>query len=117
MEIYETVLQLLNLEEKDLDTAKVQQINSIISLVSQRLKSKLTSLLGKYVSEVPESLTYIVVEICVNRFNRIGSEGTASHSVDGESVTWADTDYFEPYKKDIDDYVSSQGKSVGIAFL
>ena len=34
-----------------------------------------------------------MTEAAVRRFNRIGSEGTSSHTVDGESMTWAEDDF------------------------
>lgn len=53
------------------------------------------------VEAVPDKLNYIVVDVTVKKYNRIGSEGTASHSVDGESMTWAE-DPFAEFAEDLD---------------
>lgn len=117
MEIYETVLSLLGLSDDDLDKDKVRQIKMIIEVVSDRLISKLSSMMGVVVDDVPEELDTIVVEISVTRYNRIGSEGSAAHTVDGETFSWTDTDYFAPYEDDINSYVKAQGHSSGVQFL
>ena len=41
---------------------------------------------------VPPSLGHIVTELVVARYNRIGSEGMSSESVEGHSVTYDDND-------------------------
>ena len=41
------------------------------------------------------------------RFNRIGSEGFSSHSVEGESLSFSDDD-FAGYREDIQTYLDSQ---------
>ena len=67
----------------------------IRTLVEARLKN----LLGG-ADEVPEELTYIIDEVCIARFNRIGSEGLAWHDVEGETQRWEE-DLFAPYMADI----------------
>lgn len=57
--------------------------------------------------EPPEELNYIIEEVSVIRFNRIGSEGLSSHTVDGESQSWSEDD-FAGYKDDIQAYLDSQ---------
>lgn len=102
----ETIKRLLEINDNVID----DKLNHIVELVSSRLKN----LLGG-VKEVPESLNYIVIEVSIVRFNRIGSEGTSSHSINGESIAWGDDD-FAPFKNDIRDYLealpdaSSSGK-------
>jgi hypothetical protein len=58
--------------------------------------------------EVPEKLAYIVREVAVKRYNRIGSEGTSSHSVEGESMSWANDDFAE-FAGEINAYLSTKG--------
>lgn len=70
-------------------------LETIVSLTQHRLET----LLG--VEEVPDELDYIVTEVSVARFNRIGSEGITSHTVEGESMSFSNND-FEPYADDID---------------
>lgn len=47
---------------------------------------------------IPENLNYIVVEVMVKRFNRIGSEGMSSQTVEGLNMAF-ELDDFEEYDK------------------
>lgn len=84
-------------------------LDILISNVSNHLKAKL----GK---DIPESLDFIVEEITIRRFNRIGSEGAKSESVEGHTITFYDLkDEFTPYLPIIeankeDDGLSRRGK-------
>ena len=96
-------------EDTDLD----DKLNWIISSVSSRLKL----LLGG--TDPPEEMNYIIVEVAVVRFNRIGSEGTAAHTVEGESLTFSDSD-FDAYMAEIrsfKDSLGQQGEKGGFKFL
>ena len=84
------------------DDVQDDLLNAIIGLTESRLKN----LLGGQ-NEIPESLAYITTEVCIRRFNRIGSEGLSSHSVDGESMSWPDND-FSPFMDDIQAYLDMQ---------
>ena len=67
-------------------------LNIIISNVSAHLKA----LLGK---EIPVELNFIVEEISIRRFNRLGTEGMKSESVEGHNITFYDLkDEFVPYE-------------------
>lgn len=79
-----------------------EQKKAIRELTEARLKWKLGG-----VSSIPEELSYIVTEVCISRFNKIGSEGLASHTVEGESMRWSDDD-FAPYAREIQDYINAQ---------
>ena len=89
---------MLGITGDDLD-AKLERI---IELTTKRLKQKLGG-----VEAVPEELDYIVEEVSIIRFNRIGSEGLTSHSVEGESLTFADND-FNAYADDIQAWLDKQ---------
>lgn len=96
-------------EDTDLD----DKLNWIISSVRSRLKL----LLGG--TDPPEEMNYIIVEVAVVRFNRIGSEGTAAHTVEGESLTFSDSD-FDAYMAEIrsfKDSLGQQGEKGGFKFL
>ena len=47
---------------------------------------------------IPENLNYIIVEVMVKRFNRIGSEGMSSQTVEGLSMAF-ELDDFGEYDK------------------
>ena len=96
MTILENVKELLG-NPKNID----DKLNVIIELTQKRLGNLLS------VKEVPEELEYIVVEVSVIRFNRIGSEGVSYHSVEGESMSFNDDD-FDSYDKDIRSWLNNQ---------
>lgn len=84
------------------DTTADEVLKYIISATESRLKLYLGG-----AEEIPEELGYIVSDVAVTRYNRIGSEGLSSHSVDGESLTYSDND-FSAYMADIEAYLDSQ---------
>lgn len=86
------------------DTAQDDLIDLIISRTQDRLRVLLS--LGTE-TEIPDALEYIVEDVSVRRFNRIGSEGLSSHSVEGETMSWPEND-FAPYQDDIQAYLDSQ---------
>lgn len=86
------------------DTSQDPKLNLILSGTKSRLKA----LLGG--QDPPESLGYIVTDVAVIRFNKIGSEGLSSHSVEGESLSFSDDD-FAGYREDIQTYLDNQKKS------
>lgn len=107
MTILENVKKLLG-NPKNID----DKLNVIIELTQKRLGNLLS------VKEVPEELEYIVIEVSVIRFNRIGSEGVSSHSVEGESMSFNDDD-FDSYDKDIRSWLNNQSdlKKGSVRFL
>ena len=66
-------------------------------------------------SEMPKELEFVLIELSVQRFNRIGSEGIASESIDGKSVSYDDD--FTGYKHYIDDYISRNSVRKGYRLL
>lgn len=82
------------------DAAKDAQLKLIISGVTSRLQL----LLGGV--EPPESMNHIILEVAVVRYNRIGSEGLSSHSVEGESMNFAESD-FAGYMDEIQSFIDS----------
>lgn len=86
------------------DTSQDHKLNLILSGTRNRLKA----LLGG--QEPPEELDYIITDVAVIRFNRIGSEGMTSHSVEGESLSFVDND-FVAYMDDIQAFLDKQKDS------
>ena len=82
--------------ETDLD----KKLNLIIDLATSRLKV----LLGNV--DPPAELEYILLEVAVKRFNKVGSEGFSSHSVEGESFSFSEND-FDGFKSDIQAWLDS----------
>jgi hypothetical protein len=99
----EQVLILLGISDPTEEVTSL--LNTIISMTSQRLQLRLG------VSAVPSELEYIVVEVSIVRFNRIGSERLSSHNVEGESMSWNNEDDFKPYLSEINAWQSQQEES------
>lgn len=85
----------------DADESTTARLEQIIDIVSQRLCILLSS------DTVPAALEYIVVEVAIARYNRIGSEGVKSHTVQGESMNWDEAD-FAPYLDEIQAWLDAQ---------
>lgn len=83
------------------DTSMDDKLMLIISTATSRL----TILLGGI--EPPDSMEHIILEVSVIRFNKIGSEGMSSHTVEGESLTFSDDD-FSCYADEIQAYLETQ---------
>ena len=66
-------------------------------------------------SEMPKELEFVLIELSVQRFNRIGSEGISSESIDGKSVSYDDD--FTGYKHYLDDYISRNSVRKGYRLL
>lgn len=94
------ILVLLGLT--DADETMTAKIQTIMDITEQRLMT----LLGG-ITEIPDDLKYIVTEVSIVRFNRIGSEGVTSHNVQGESMSWSEKD-FKPYADEIQAYLDAQ---------
>ena len=78
------------------------QVEAIYSKIAERLLHRIKE------TEIPLGLEYIVEEATIRRFNRIGSEGMKSESVEGHSVTYLDEDELEPYESEIVAYLEAQ---------
>ena len=96
----ETLKLMLGIESTDKDNL----LKQIISSATARLKVLLGGI------EPPESLDYILVDVAVRRFNRIGSEGMTSHTVEGESISFSDND-FTGFEDDIQAFLDTQKES------
>ena len=66
-------------------------------------------------TEMPKELEFVLIELAIQRFNRIGSEGIASESIDGKSVSYDDD--FVGYKHYLDDYISRNSVRKGYRLL
>lgn len=96
----ENLKLLLGIESNDKDAL----LKQIIASATARLQVLLGGI------EPPDSLEYIIIDVSIRRFNRIGSEGMTSHTVEGESISFADND-FVGYEEDIKAYLDTQNGS------
>lgn len=83
--------------------------DGMLDTIIQSVQSRLRVLLGG-ADTIPEQLAYIVTEVAVIRYNRIGSEGMSSHTVEGESISYADND-FSGFMPDIEAWQEEQEKA------
>lgn len=88
--------------------------DEILILIIDLTEKRLCALLN--CEDVPEALRYIVTEVSVARYNKIGSEGLSSHSVEGETMNWADDD-FSPYQSEMEAWQKSNTKAGKVRFL
>lgn len=102
MTVLENVKELLGNPEGADD-----KLDVIVTLT----KSRLLNLLGT--EKIPSELMYIATEVSVIRFNRVGSEGANSHSVEGESLTFKDDDFAE-YLGDIEKWKNRKNGVTGV---
>lgn len=82
-------------------------LDVIIRLTTNRLKTLLD------VEEVPTELEYIVTEVSIVRYNKIGSEGVTNHSVEGETMSFSDND-FKGYLDDIEVWKNKKNEVKGV---
>lgn len=85
----ERVKKLLGIED-DLQ-------DEVLEIIIENVEAHLYALLGK---STPSTLTFVVSEITVIRYNRLGSEGMKSDLAEGHRV-----DFFEP-KDDFRPYLT-----------
>lgn len=85
-----------------LGEVEMDKVDVIIHLISSKLLSKLKAI-DSTVLKIPEELEYIAVEISIARFNRIGSEGLSSETIEGNSANYQDL--FTEYNQDIRDWL------------
>ena len=86
------------------DTSEDDKLKLLISTATARLKLLLGGI------EPPDSMEHIIREVAIIRFNRIGSEGMASHTVEGESLSFADGD-FAAFADEIQAFLDTQKES------
>lgn len=77
--------------------------DELLKRIIDNTEKRLISLLPVDIEEVPDRLEYIVEEVAVKRFNRVGAEGMTTESVDGRSNTFQAND-FDEYMDVIDQY-------------
>ena len=86
------------------DTLQDDVLDIFIDNVTKHLLGKLRKV-NKEIEEVPSELDYIIEEIVIRRYNRIGTEGMKSESVEGHRVDFYELEKdFTPYEDIIDDY-------------
>ena len=94
---------LLNVEGNE------ELITEIVNITEAKILNYINA------TEMPVELEFVLIELSVQRFNRIGSEGIASESIDGKSVSYDDD--FIGYKHYLDDYITRNSIKKGYRLL
>lgn len=89
------------------DDTRDALLSLIIKTTGQALRFKLALAPSE---PFPSDLSYIALEVCVKRFNRLKNEGMASYSQEGESITFNSND-FDDFQADIDAWKERNGKN------
>lgn len=84
--------------KKSLELSSSDKDELLASLI-KRCSQPILNYIG--LKKIPNELEYIVIELVLARYNRLGSEGITSESVDGISYVY-NSDVIEPYRKDLD---------------
>ena len=93
MAVLENVKKLLSINDDKQD--------ELLEIIISNTEKRLISLLPVDIEQVPDRLEYIVEEVAVKRFNRVGAEGMTQESIDGRSNTFQSND-FDDYMDVID---------------
>ena len=92
-----------------IDSYNDELIEEIIEITKEKILNYINE------KELPKELEFILIELAIERFNKIGSEGIASESIDGKNVSYDDS--FENYKVYLDDYIFRNNKNKGFKLL
>lgn len=98
MTTLDDVKLLLGITDSDMDGK--------LNLIIRNAEKQILAYLPEGIGFVPDPLQYIVTELAIVRFNRIGNEGMSSYSQEGESITYGDD--IAPYMAAIQAWISTQ---------
>lgn len=98
----DNLIIMLGLSELD------EQTKAKLNLIISGATARLSLLLGG--ETPPEAMDHIILDVSAARFNRIGSEGLTSHTVEGESLSFSDND-FEQFSDEIQAWLEQQESS------
>ena len=87
--------------------------DELVSEIIELTKHKILNYINE--TELPKELEFILIELAIQRYNRIGSEGIASENIDGKSVSYEDD--FEAYKPHLNFYMLKNNISKGYKVL
>ena len=92
---------------------QINDNDELIYEIVEITKEKILNYINE--KELPKELEFVLVELAIERFNKIGSEGIASESIDGKNVSYDDS--FENYKVYLDYYIFRNNKNKGFKLL
>lgn len=98
----ENLKMMLGISADDTD------LDAKLKLILSHTTARLKLLLGGI--DPPDEMNHIILDVAIMRFNRIGSEGLSSHTVEGESLAFADND-FDGFANEIQAWLNSQNNN------
>lgn len=96
-----TVKNMSDLLDPEVTPEAKMQI--VVDLTEQRLLNILPKQNGVKVKEVPTELEYIVTNVSMARYARVGQEGMSGYSQDGLNMVFRKDD-FDPYMSEINSF-------------
>lgn len=90
------------------DTGQDDLLKLIIDNTEQALRFKLQL---TEQDAFPSELGFILLEVCVRRYNRLKNEGMSSYTQEGESITFNSSD-FDDFQDDINIWKQRHSKDV-----
>ena len=78
-----------------------------LEVIEKRTRDRFLLILGSDLIEIPSELEYIVLDVSLKRFNRIGQEGMQSYSQEGLSMNFSESD-FDEYADEIESWRKSK---------
>ena len=107
MTTIDKIKALISVEGLEHDTI----LNHFIEIAEKRIRLK-CGLTAE--DNIPDMLSYIVVDYSVMRFNRLRSEGFQEHTVEGESIVLPENeDDFAMFDSAINDWLNSDANVNG----
>ena len=85
----------------------------LLNEIAELTKSKILNYINE--AELPLELEFVLIELAIQRYNKIGSEGVASESIDGRTTSYEDD--FESYKQYLDDYINKNKMVKGFRLI
>lgn len=100
-------------EVKTLIGLKDEKQDSLLTVLISNTDSQFKIILGETI--IPAELYFIWSNVVVSRYNRLGQEGMASYSQEGEGFRFQTSD-FEPYMSLIDKFTGNDGHGKVVFF-
>lgn len=96
-----TVMNMSDLLDPAVTPEKKMQI--VVDLTEQRLLNILPKQHGLKLTKIPPQLEYIVTNVSMARYARVGQEGMSGYSQDGLNMVFRQDD-FDPYMSEINSF-------------
>lgn len=107
MAVLDDVKTLLGFSDESMSFDEIEEVEEKLNVIIGISEKRLLAYLPADVTEVPEELEYIVEELTVARFNRIGNENMSSYSQEGETISY-NSDDMAPYIDAITSWCANQ---------